>query len=117
MVSAAAAAILQAGLIPIGALSHWGTPEQQAQWLPRAADGTVLLSIAVTEPHTGGHIGGIETIAVPTGNDQWVISGEKLHIGNSHLAGLHVVVARTAPADTTASRALTAFLVEHDRKG
>ncbi|MFF7452377.1 MULTISPECIES: acyl-CoA dehydrogenase family protein [unclassified Streptomyces] len=117
VVSAAAAAILQAGLIPIGALYHWGTPEQQAQWLPRAADGTVLLSIAVTEPHTGGHIGGIETIAVPAGNGQWVISGEKLHIGNSHLAGLHVVVARTAPADTTASRALTAFLVEHDRKG
>jgi alkylation response protein AidB-like acyl-CoA dehydrogenase len=117
VVSAAAAAILQAGLIPIGALSHWGTPEQQAQWLPRAADGSVLLSIAVTEPHAGGHIGGIETIAVPTGNGQWVISGEKLHIGNSHLAHLHVVVARTAPADTTASRALTAFLVEHDRKG
>lgn len=117
VVSAAAAAILQAGLIPIGALSHWGTAEQKAQWLPRAAVGTVLLSIAVTEPHTGGHIGGIETIAVPAGNGQWVISGEKLHIGNSHLAGLHVVVARTAPADTTASRALTAFLVEHDRKG
>ncbi|WP_432034066.1 acyl-CoA dehydrogenase family protein [Streptomyces antibioticus] len=116
VVSAAAAAILQASLIPTGAVQLWGTAEQKAWWLPRAAAGRVLLSIAVTEPQTGGHIGGMETAAELDG-DEWVITGSKAHVGNSHLAGLHVVVARTAPPGVSASQALTAFLVEHDCKG
>ncbi|MEU9167708.1 acyl-CoA dehydrogenase family protein [Streptomyces sp. NPDC048420] len=116
VVSAAAAAILQASLIPVGAVRHWGTVEQKAQWLPQAANGQTLFSIAVTEPQMGGHIGGMETIAERQG-DGWVLNGEKAHIGNSHLAGLHVVVARTAPPGVGASQALTAFLVEDDRKG
>ncbi|MFI5743871.1 acyl-CoA dehydrogenase family protein [Streptomyces anulatus] len=115
-VSAAAAAILQATLIPVGALLHFATVEQQARWLPGVADGSLLLSIAVTEPSAGGHIGGIETTAERTDN-QWVITGAKAHIGNSHLAGAHLVLARTAEAGVRTSQALTAFLVESDRPG
>ncbi|MFJ8273809.1 acyl-CoA dehydrogenase family protein [Streptomyces sp. NPDC094154] len=115
-VSAATAAILQASLIPVGALLHYGTHEQKKAWLPWVADGSTLPSIAVTEPEAGGHIGGMETTAKRDG-DSWVITGSKLHIGNSHLAGVHIVVARTAPPGTHPSRALTAFLVERDRRG
>ncbi|MGW1039523.1 acyl-CoA dehydrogenase family protein [Streptomyces sp. bgisy153] len=116
-VSGAAAAILQAGLIPVAALVHFATDEQKAYWLPPAAEGAVLLTIAVTEPETGGHIGGMKTIAERDG-DEWVITGSKLHIGNSHIAHLHVVIARTAAEGTKRpTESLTAFLVEHDRKG
>ncbi|MFI6209120.1 acyl-CoA dehydrogenase family protein [Streptomyces sp. NPDC051041] len=115
-VSGAAAAVLQAGLIPVAALLHFATEEQKKQWLPPAARGRVLFSIAVTEPETGGHIGGIETVAVRDGDD-WVITGSKVHVGNSHLAHVHIVIARTAPPGTRTSQALTAFLVEHDRPG
>nr|WP_253302966.1 acyl-CoA dehydrogenase family protein [Streptomyces griseoviridis] len=116
MASGAAAAILQAGLIPVGAMQLWGTTAQKARWLPQAADGTVLMTIAVTEPEAGGHIGGIETAAERDG-DEWVITGEKTHIGNSCLAHLHLVVARTAAPGTRPSEGLTMFLVEHDRPG
>ncbi|WP_145502609.1 acyl-CoA dehydrogenase family protein [Streptomyces sp. CFMR 7] len=115
-VSAAAAAILQATLIPVGALLHFATQEQKGRWLPGVADGSLLLTIAVTEPGAGGHIGGIETIAERTGN-HWVLTGSKIHIGNSHLAGSHLVLARTAEVGVRTSRALTAFMVEHDRPG
>ncbi|MFJ9085892.1 acyl-CoA dehydrogenase family protein [Streptomyces sp. NPDC102384] len=115
-VSAAAAAILQATLIPVGALLHFATYEQKRRWLPPVADGSLLLSIAVTEPRAGGHIGGIETTAERAGN-QWVINGSKTHIGNSHLAGAHLVVARTGEPGVRTSQALTAFLVESDRHG
>ncbi|MFD3563405.1 acyl-CoA dehydrogenase family protein [Streptomyces sp. NPDC058686] len=115
-VSAAAAAILQATLIPVGALLHFATYEQKGRWLPRVADGSLLLSIAVTEPTAGGHIGGIETTAERAGN-QWVINGSKVHIGNSHVAGAHLVVARTAEPGVSTSQALTAFMVESDRHG
>ncbi|MFI9755799.1 acyl-CoA dehydrogenase family protein [Streptomyces collinus] len=115
-VSGAAGAIFQAGLIPVAALVNWASDEQRAYWLPQVAEGSTLLSIAVTEPETGGHIGGMETIAERDG-DEWLITGSKVHIGNAHLAHLHVVVARTAPEGTRPSQALTAFLVEHDRNG
>ncbi|MEU6553725.1 acyl-CoA dehydrogenase [Streptomyces sp. NPDC046915] len=115
-VSAAAAAILQATLIPVGALLHFATYEQKGRWLPRVADGSLLLSIAVTEPRAGGHIGGIEATAERAGSE-WVVSGSKIHIGNSHLAGAHLVVARTAEAGVSTSQALTAFMVEADRPG
>lgn len=115
-VSAAAAAILQATLIPVGALLHWGTEAQKERWLPQVAQGTLLLSIATTEPVAGGHIGGIETTADRCG-DEWVISGSKAHIGNGNLAGAHLVIARTAEPDVPPSEALTAFVVESDRKG
>lgn len=115
-VSAAAAAILQASLIPVGGLLHFATYEQKGRWLPRVADGSLLLSIAVTEPRAGGHIGGIETTAERADN-QWVINGSKVHIGNSHLAGAHLVVARTAGPGVRTSQALTAFMVESGRHG
>lgn len=115
-VSGAAAAILQAGLIPIAALLHFGTDRQRTDLLPGVADGRVLLSIAVTEPDQGGHIGGMTTAAEWDGT-AWVLTGTKAHIGNSHIADIHVVVARTAPPGTRTSQALTAFLVANDRRG
>ncbi|MET8183992.1 acyl-CoA dehydrogenase [Streptomyces sp. NPDC005336] len=115
-VSAAAAAILQATLIPVGGLLHFATYEQKGRWLPQVADGSLLLSIAVTEPRAGGHIGGIETTAERAGTE-WVLTGSKAHIGNSHLAGAHLVIARTAEPGVSTSQALTAFMVESDRHG
>lgn len=115
-VSAAAAAILQASLIPVAALLHFGTERQRAELLPGVADGSVLLSIAVTEPDQGGHIGGMTTTAEWDGK-AWILTGTKAHIGNSQIADIHVVVARTAPPGTRTSQALTAFLVAGERRG
>lgn len=115
--SAAAAAILQATQIPVGALLHFATCEQKRRWLPQVADGSLLLSIATTEPDAGGHIGGMQSTAERAAGGDWVISGSKAHIGNAHLAGAHLVIARTADRGVSASQALTAFLVESDRKG
>lgn len=114
--SGAAAAILQASLIPVAALLHYGTREQHAALLPAVADGTVLMSIAVTEPDQGGHLGGM-TAAAEWDGHAWVLTGIKAHVGNSHIADLHLVVARTAPAGTRTSQALTAFLVRGEQRG
>ncbi|MFD9394073.1 acyl-CoA dehydrogenase family protein [Streptomyces sp. NPDC060000] len=115
-VSGAAAAILQASLIPVAALLHFGTSDQRTALLPSVADGSMLMSIAVTEPDQGGHIGGMKASAEWDGK-AWVLSGTKAHVGNSHIADLHVVVARTAPHGTRTSQALTAFLVRTDQRG
>lgn len=111
--SGAAGAILQASQLPVSMIIHFGSDEQKALLLPQVSSGDTLLSIAVTEEETGSHVLGMETTARRDGSD-WIIDGSKVHIGNSHIAHFHCVVARTAPAG---SRALTAFLVEHDRDG
>ncbi|MGV9789048.1 acyl-CoA dehydrogenase family protein [Streptomyces sp. NPDC003435] len=115
-VSAASAAILQATHIPVGALLNFATHEQKTRWLPPVADGSGLLTIAATEPEAGGHIGGIETTAVHDGDD-WVLTGSKVYVGNSHIARGHLVIARTAPVEVRTSQALTAFLVDADSEG
>ncbi|MDQ0990728.1 acyl-CoA dehydrogenase family protein [Streptomyces sp. V3I7] len=114
--SAAAAAVLQASLIPVAALLHYGSRDQHKELLPQVADGSTLMSIAVTEPDQGGHIGGMATAAEWDGK-AWVLTGEKSHVGNSPIADLHVVVARTAREGTRTSKALTAFLVQGDQRG
>lgn len=115
-VSGAAGAILQASLIPVAALDRYGTDEQRTRLLPQIAEGSLLPTIAVTEPSRGGHLGGIETVAERRGTG-WVIRGSKAHVGNVAIGGLHLVVARTAPKGVRTSEALTAFLVEGDRRG
>ncbi|MDH6222734.1 acyl-CoA dehydrogenase family protein [Streptomyces pseudovenezuelae] len=115
-ISGAAAAILQASLIPVAALVHYGTKDQHHTLLPAVADASVLMSIAVTEPDQGGHIGGMTTAADWNGR-AWVLTGVKTHVGNSHLADTHVVIARTAPTTTRTSKALTAFLVKSGQRG
>lgn len=114
--SGAAGALLQASQLPVSMIIHFGSDEQKALLLPQISSGDTLLSIAVTEEETGSHVLGMETTARRDGGD-WILDGSKVHIGNSHIAHVHCVVARTASADTAGSRTLTAFLVEHDRDG
>jgi alkylation response protein AidB-like acyl-CoA dehydrogenase len=47
----------------------------------------------------------------------WVLNGRKTFIGNSGIAGLHLVIARTGRSDNRDPQALSAFLVEADRSG
>ncbi|CAH2603929.1 3-methylmercaptopropionyl-CoA dehydrogenase [Rhodovastum atsumiense] len=104
-----------AALVPGAArtLLGFGTPQQQALWLPRLASGTWLATMALTEPGAGSDLGAIRTRAVPDG-DGWRISGEKIFIsgGDQDLSEgiLHLVLARTGvPGEGT--RGLSLFLV------
>ena len=105
-VSGALGAALQASLLGTAKLLHYGCEEQQRRWLPQIADGTVLTSIAVTEPGSGSHVLGMAATARRDGSD-YVLTGTKTHVGNAHVAHVHGVVARTGPG----ARGLSAFLV------
>lgn len=109
---AAMGAMVQASQLGAAKVVHFGSEEQKRQWLPRFTDGTCLPTIAVTEPGSGSHVLGMEATALRDG-DHYVLTGRKIYVGNSHIAGVHGVVARTGPG----SRGLTAFLVEADRPG
>lgn len=113
-VSGAMGAMVQASQLGTAKILHFGTKEQKKQWLPAVASGDCLPTIAVTERTSGSHVLGMSTTARRDGAD-YVLSGRKAFVGNSHVGDLHGVIARTG-ADA-GGRSLSAFLVEADRPG
>jgi acyl-CoA dehydrogenase len=89
-------------------LNH-GTEAQKRRLLPRMARGELVGAIAMTEPGAGSDLQGIRTRAIRSGGD-YVINGAKTFITNGLLAGVVLVVARTAPE--LGSRGISILIVE-----
>jgi acyl-CoA dehydrogenase len=85
--------------------------EQRARFIERALDGDLVVSFAVTEPHSGSDASQMTTSAVQDG-DEWVITGEKTWISFADQADVAFVYART-PEDGPES--ITSFIVERER--
>ena len=98
----------------IEALSHHGSPEQQALYLPHLATGEWTGTMNLTEPHAGSDVGALRATATPREDGTWNITGTKIYIsfGDHDMAAniVHLVLARTpdAPAGT---RGISLFLV------
>ncbi|MCI4663024.1 MAG: acyl-CoA dehydrogenase family protein [Neomegalonema sp.] len=88
------------GLVPGAArtLMHFGSPEQQARYLPLLASGAWLSTMCLTEPGAGSDLSVVRTRAEPDGA-AWRLSGEKIFIsgGDQDMSEgiLHLVLART----------------------
>src|SRR3546814_6173479 len=93
-----------------------GTPDQQAEWLPRIATGEVIVSFCLTEPGSGSDSAALITSAVRDGDD-YLLSGTKRFITNAPLAGLFLVMARTSRERLPKNAHITAFLVPADAEG
>jgi alkylation response protein AidB-like acyl-CoA dehydrogenase len=91
-----------------------GSPELQAEALPRLARGDRLGVIAVTEPHAGSDAGAITTAAMRDG-ENFVLTGEKWLIANAGQADYYALLAVTEPSAGT--RGTTAFLLEKGLSG
>jgi alkylation response protein AidB-like acyl-CoA dehydrogenase len=92
----------------------FGTEEQKVKFLPRCAKGEIS-AFALTESDVGSDPAKMTTIAVPDGEDHFIINGEKVWCTNSLKAGLIVVMARTPTKDKP--HATTAFIVEAKSPG
>jgi alkylation response protein AidB-like acyl-CoA dehydrogenase len=93
-------AITLEAAISLGAMPiyRFGSPAQQAQWLPRLTSGEALAAFGLTEPGAGSDAGGTQTRAVlDEAADEWVINGSKAFITNS---GTDVTVLVTVTART-----------------
>jgi alkylation response protein AidB-like acyl-CoA dehydrogenase len=112
--SPAAGAILQASILGAAPIAEYGSEEMRRTWLPEIAAGRCWPTIAVTDPEQGSHVLGMTTSARRTRKD-YVLSGEKVLVGNAALGDVHCVVARTGKPGEP--RSLTAFLVEKGTAG
>ena len=92
-----------------------GTDAQKDRYLPRIAQGGLIVSFCLTEPGSGSDAAGLVTNAKRDGPD-WVINGTKRFISNAPAAGLFTVMARSDPG-SPGSKGVSAFLVDADTPG
>ncbi|MEZ5380126.1 MAG: acyl-CoA dehydrogenase family protein [Acidimicrobiales bacterium] len=97
------------------ALADAGSAAQLERWLPSLVDGSAIGAFAMTEPGAGSDTAGITTLATPTGDDSWTLSGTKTWVTLAPQCDVLIVFATTDP--TKGRWAQTAFLIESDRNG
>ena len=105
---------------------RWGTPEQQARWLPAMQAGKALGAFALTEPGAGSDAAALRMRATRLGADGLAVApdgdaaayrldGTKIWISNAPEAERYLVFATLDPSQGAAG--ITAFLVEKETPG
>ena len=97
--------------------THFASPAQQEEWMPRLVSGEVLGAIAMTEPGAGSDLRAARTRAVRDGGD-WVINGSKMFITNSGtpLSDGLIVLARSGEGEGGRAE-MSTFIVPRDTPG
>ena len=90
-----------------------GTREQKHDILPGVCEGSLRLTLALTEPSASYEPWGVETTATARGDD-YILNGTKLFVPYAHAADILLVAARTSPAaasSAASSEGITLFMV------
>jgi alkylation response protein AidB-like acyl-CoA dehydrogenase len=100
-------------------LTLYGTEAQKQNFLPRLADGTGRGAVSLTEPGAGSDLKSIRTTARENADGSYTLNGDKVFITNGMRAGLHLVLARTIPADNASASEsnISLFMLERDTPG
>ncbi len=94
-------------------LIKFASDAQKRRWLPGMADGSIIASVAMTEPDSGSDLQAVRTSAVRSrdGNgDHYVVNGSKIFITNGIVSDLCLLVAKTDPAK--GARGVSLLLVD-----
>jgi alkylation response protein AidB-like acyl-CoA dehydrogenase len=95
-------------------LLHFGTDAQKARYLPEAAKGRTISSVAITEPEAGSDVSAIRTTARRDGGS-YVIEGQKSWITWAAQAHYMLVFARTS--EGRGHDGISVFLVDTKTPG
>src|ERR671920_2037985 len=100
-------AAVSLGAMPI---ARFGTPAQQARWLPRLATGEALGAFGLTEPGGGSDAAATRTTARLDG-DEWVINGAKSFITNSGTAITELITVTAVTGERDGGREISTIVV------
>ncbi len=99
-------------------IARYGSPEQQARWLPGLGSGEEKMAFAITEPDAGSNSHRIATVATHAGDGGgWCLRGTKYYISGVDDAAHLLVVARTGTDERTGRAELSLFVVDTDARG
>ena len=110
------AGVINSHLIMAYIITHHGTAEQKARFLPAMARGEKRGGLALTEPHAGSDVQSIRTVAKRAGED-YVLSGSKMFITNARQGTMLAVAAKTDPTAKPAYAGISMFAVEKSERG
>jgi alkylation response protein AidB-like acyl-CoA dehydrogenase len=96
-------------------LEHFGTKEQQDEFLDGSISGEKEFAYNLTEPQHGSDATWLETTAVRDGSD-WVINGAKRFASGVNFASHAIIFARTS-GEAGKAQGITAFIVPTDSPG
>jgi alkylation response protein AidB-like acyl-CoA dehydrogenase len=95
-------------------IQAFGTPEQQATYVPKMYSGVWAGTMCLTEPHAGSDVGSASSQAVKRPDGKYDIRGVKIFIsgGDQDMTEniIHMVLARTADAPA-GTKGLSLFIV------
>lgn len=98
-----------------GALIEYGTPEQQAHFLPRIRSSEDLWCQLFSEPGAGSDLASLSTRARLEG-DTWIVDGQKVWNTNAEVSDYGYLLARTDP-DVSKHAGISAFIVDMKSPG
>lgn len=110
MATAYLATVIYAGMH----IALHGTEALKRRYLPRIADGSIRMAIALTEPDAGSDAAAIRTRAERRG-DRYVVNGQKLYITCAHVSDYLVTAVKTAPE--AGQRGISMLLVDAKAPG
>jgi alkylation response protein AidB-like acyl-CoA dehydrogenase len=112
---ASTAVILASSNLASKILSDHASPEQKQRWLRPYAEGALgPASFALSEPGCGSDAAALTTMARPTDDGGFSLTGQKMWITSGAHAGIHVVFART---DGPGPDGISCFVVERGTPG
>lgn len=89
----------------------FGTPDQQARFLPAICRAEIFFCIGMSEPGAGSDLAAVRTRAVPDG-DGWRLSGAKIWTTHAHRADWMIALVRTDGTADDRQKGLSQFLVD-----
>ncbi|HEX4922755.1 MAG TPA: acyl-CoA dehydrogenase family protein [Bdellovibrionales bacterium] len=95
-------------------LLHFGTPEQQARFVPALCRGELIGAHAMSEPEAGSDAKAIRTTATRVAGG-YVLNGSKTFVTNGPVADAFLVFARLT--DGGSGKGITGFIVDRSAKG
>jgi len=104
------------GITQVGPIiMKYGTPEQQAQYLPKTLSGEYIWCQGYSEPNAGSDLASLQTAAVPDG-DHFVVNGTKIWTTMAHDSTHIYVLARTS-REGKKQEGISFFLVDLETPG
>ncbi|GAP37920.1 butyryl-CoA dehydrogenase [Piscinibacter sakaiensis] len=96
-------------------LQVYGTPEQQARYLPEILRGEAIYGMGYSEPDAGSDLASMRTRAVRDG-DGWVVNGQKIWT-TTYWGDYMLLATRTDPDAKPSHAGLSMFIVPMDTPG
>jgi len=92
-------------------LARYGNEEQQQTYLPKIANGEIIISLALEEVGTTQYNPYLVSTAATAGNGNYTLSGRKLFVSNANSADMLICAARTS-GEAHAKQGISLFLVD-----